>query len=186
MNTEDLLKRITVAFETAGIPYMLTGSFASAYHGEPRATQDIDWVVAATEAQIRELAGLLPEAEYYFDLDVALDAVRRKSLFNIIDLRTGWKLDLIIQKLSPFELEKFQRRIKANYNGITLYIATAEDVVISKLEWSKAGESERQIRDVAGILRVRSDLDRQYIEHWIATLGLQAQWSAARTLAGVE
>ena len=63
MSTEDLFKRIITAFERVGIPYMLTGSFASSYHGEPRATQDIDLIVSVTVQQVRELAGLLPDDE---------------------------------------------------------------------------------------------------------------------------
>jgi len=42
MTTEDIFRRIAAALAEAGIPYMLTGSFASSYHGIPRATQDID------------------------------------------------------------------------------------------------------------------------------------------------
>jgi hypothetical protein len=43
------------------------------------------------------------------------------------------------------------------------------------------GESERQLIDVAGILRMQSyHLDFQYVEHWVETLGLQRQWRAAR------
>ncbi len=165
---------------------MLTGSFASAYHGEPRATQDIDLIIAATTEQVRQLAGLLPEDEYYFDIDDALEAVRRQSMFNVIDLQTGWKLDFILRKPLPFELVKFQRRVSVDYNGNTLFIATAEDIIISKLEWSKAGESERQLRDVAGILKIRNDIDRAYIEGWVATLDLGTQWTTARILAGLK
>lgn len=184
MNTEDVFRRVTTAFEQIQIPYMLTGSFASAYHGEPRATQDIDLVIDATVEQVRKLADILPSSAYYFDIDDAVDSVKRQSMFNIIDLATGWKVDLILLKRSPFELEKFRRRLQVDYNGISLFIATAEDIVVSKLEWSRAGESERQLRDVAGILKIRSDLDRTYIEHWVKTLDLAAQWAAARTLAG--
>lgn len=186
MSTEGLFGRITKAFEQAGIEYMLTGSFASSYHGEPRATQDIDLVVVADTQQIRELARLLPDTEYYFDLDDALEAVRRRSMFNIIDLETGWKIDLIIRRPSPFELVKFQRRIAVEYNGHTLFIATAEDAIISKLEWSKAGESDRQLRDVAGILRMRDDLDRSYIEYWVEELQLVHEWIAAKQAAGLK
>ena len=55
-----------------------------------------------------------------------------------------------------------------------------EDVLVSKLEWAKLGESERQIDDAAGIIRVQGDnLDVGYIQQWVVDLGLEHQWRAA-------
>jgi hypothetical protein len=62
-----------------------------------------------------------------------------------------------------------------------VFVATAEDTVIAKLEWARAGESERQLRDARGILDLRSDtLDRAYIETWVGALRLEAEWSLVR------
>ena len=186
MTAEDVFPRVTGALERAGIPYMLTGSFASSYYGVPRTTQDIDFVIAPTTDQLRSLAALLPETEYYFDLNAALDAQRREGLFNIIDLATGWKIDFIFRKSRPFSLEEFGRRLVVEFEGMRLSVATAEDVLIAKLEWAKRGESQRQIEDAAGILRIRSgNLDRKYIENWVRELKLEKQWEAVRQ-AGEE
>jgi hypothetical protein len=66
-----------------------------------------------------------------------------------------------------------------------LFIASAEDVLVAKLEWAKAGESARQLEDCANILRARSgDLDRPYLEHWVTQLGLVEQWEHAKKIAG--
>ena len=180
MTAQDVFRRVTGALEQAGIAYMLTGSFASSYHGAPRATQDIDIVISPTPDQLRSLVALLPAAEYYVDLDAALDAQRREGLFNIIDLETGWKIDLIIQKSRPFSRAEFDRRTVVEFEGMRLSIATAEDVLIAKLEWAKLGGSERQVEDAAGIIRIRSgDLDRTYIENWVRQLKIEEQWDAA-------
>ena len=82
MNPDNVLARIVSALEIAGIPYMLTGSLASSIYGTPRATNDIDLVIAPTQAQLRKLKESLPESEYYFDLNDALDAVQRRSQFK--------------------------------------------------------------------------------------------------------
>ena len=74
MKPDDVLARIVSALDGAGVPYMLTGSLASSIYGTPRATKDIDIVIAPTERQLRKLKELLPETSYYFDLDDALDA----------------------------------------------------------------------------------------------------------------
>jgi len=87
-------------------------------------------------------------------LDAALEAHTRQSLFNVIDLATGWKIDLIIRKSRAFSQEEFGRRQLVNVQGLPLFVASAEDVVIAKLEWSKLAESQRQIEDVAGHIEV--------------------------------
>jgi hypothetical protein len=143
MTIDDVFPRLIGVLENAQIPYMLTGSFASAYYGTARATQDIDLVIAPTADQLRALVRLLPPDEYYVDEGAALDAERRRSLFNIIDLTTGWKIDLIVRQDRPFSLEEFGRRRDVDFAGMRLMIASAEDVVIAKLEWAKSGESQR-------------------------------------------
>ena len=185
MTTQDVLRRVTGALEKAGIAYMLTGSYASSYHGTPRATQDIDIVISPTPDQVRSLAILLPASEYYFDLNAALEAQRREALFNIMDLVTGWKVDFIIRKTRPFSRKEFERRSVVKIEGTPLSMATAEDIIISKLEWAKRSESQRQVEDAAGIWRIRSaELDLAYIENWVRELGLQEQWDAALRAGG--
>jgi len=187
MSAPEVLQRITAALDQAGIAYMLTGSFASAHYGAPRSTQDIDLVIAATVEQLTSLVQNLPSGEYYADLDAALEARRRESLFNIIDLATGWKIDLIFRKSRPFSQGEFARRQQISLQGLRLFIASAEDVIVAKLEWAKLAKSQRQIDDVATILRLRGDvLDRSYLEGWISELDLKAQWIVARSAAGLS
>jgi hypothetical protein len=173
----DIFSRVLAALGQAGIPYMLTGSFASSYHGALRATQDIDLVIAPTAEQVQALVRLLPRDEYYVDEGAALEAFRIEGQFNVVDLRSGWKVDLIIRKSRPFSHEEFDRRRRGNLAGQTMAIATAEDVIIAKLEWSKLGGSARQIDDAARVLARRTnDLDRGYVERWVRELELDEQW----------
>lgn len=187
MSASEVLRRITTAFDRAGVAYMLTGSFASAHHGAPRSTLDIDMVIAANPAQLRTFVQSLPSAEYYADLDAALEAHKRQSLFNVIDLATGWKIDLIIRKSRAFSLQEFDRRQLVTVQGLPLFVASAEDVVIAKAEWSKLAQSQRQIEDAAAVLRLRWPvLDRAYLEKWISELDLQNEWIQAKRIAGIS
>ena len=93
MSVPDVFRRITTALDQAGIGHMLTGSFASAHYGAPRSTQDIDLVIEATPAELRTFVASLSGNEYYADLDSAVEAHQRQSMFNVIDLATGWKID---------------------------------------------------------------------------------------------
>jgi hypothetical protein len=186
MSVTQIFQRIAAALDQAGIAYMLSGSFASSYYGAPRSTQDIDLVIEATPAQLRAFVQSLPSDEYYADLDAALGAHKAESLFNVIDLSTGWKVDLIIRKSRAFSREEFRRRHTIDVQGLSLFVASAEDIVIAKLEWSKLARSRRQIEDVATILRARFEsLDRVYLERWIRDLNLEKEWQDALQAAGI-
>ncbi len=187
MTTTDVFRRITSALDQAGISYMLTGSFASAYYGAPRTTQDVDMVIAPNANQVRSFIRLLPPGEYYVDVDAALEALERHSMFNVVDLTTGWKIDLIICRPRPFSQEEFRRRTQAAFQETTLYIATAEDVVIAKIEWAKLAQSQRQLEDVVRILTVRgASLDRAYVQRWVAELHLLPEWEAVLRMASAS
>lgn len=176
----DFLARLVVVLDDSKIPYMLTGSFASTFHGTPRATQDLDLVIDADEERLAVLLGSLEPSEYYFSDEAARQALRRRGQFNIIDMASGWKADLILRKDREFSREEFRRRMSGRILETTVAIATAEDTVIAKLEWAARGHSERQLRDVAGILETVKDLDTQYIENWVKRLGLGDWWDRAR------
>ncbi|MGA8273746.1 MAG: hypothetical protein WB919_19445 [Candidatus Sulfotelmatobacter sp.] len=187
MKPADVFLRITCALDESGIAYMLTGSFAGAFYGALRTTQDIDFVIEANDEQLRKFVHLLPAGEYYVDLDAALEARKRESLFNVIDMVTGWKIDFIIRKSRAFSEEEFLRRERVTIlldGNVDLFVATAEDLVISKLEWAKRAQSQRQIEDAASVLRVGyAFLDRPYLRKWILALGLTEGWEAAAVAA---
>ncbi len=187
MSFLQVMQRISSGLDGAGIPYMLTGSFASVFYGAPRSTQDIDIVIAPTPANLRTFLLSLPEAEYYVDVDAALAAHKRESLFNVIDLKTGWKIDMFICKSRPFSREEFGRRRASKFENLSLFVASSEDVILSKLEWAKLGQSQRQIQDVAGILKIRSEsLDLAYLEKWVRELALTKEWMAAQNPAEIS
>jgi hypothetical protein len=185
MSVEAFLTRLVEALEQAGIPYMITGSFASSAHGIVRSTRDVDIVVAATEEQLRRFIAKFPDDQYYADEYDALDALRHQSQFNIIDFATSWKADLIIRKERDFSRVEFNRRRPHVIQGVSVFITSPEDVLVAKLEWARMGESERQIEDAAGILATQgADLDHAYVEQWVRELGLDDQWRRARERAG--
>jgi len=174
------LATIAPALERAAIPYMVVGSVAYNAYGEPRATFDIDIVIEPSRDSLLAFLTALP-ARYYVDHDVALDALARRSMFNVIDADTGWKVDFIVRKDRAFSIEEFARRQRELVDDVAVFVATAEDTIIAKLEWAKLGNSARQLDDVRRLVGVRGDtLDRAYIAHWVGALGLDAQWAAAQ------
>jgi hypothetical protein len=174
----DFLARLAAKLAAAGIPHMVVGSFASSFHGVPRSSQDLDLVIDPEASSLRRVLGDLPTEEYYADADAALDALRRRSQFNVVDMATAWKADLIVRKARPFSVEEIRRRAEGDLLGARVFVASPEDTLISKLEWAKlGGGSELQLRDAAGILSLRrNELDIPYIERWVAELGLADLW----------
>ena len=177
MSRSNPLAAIIRELDRAGIPHMLAGSFASSYHGDPRTTNDIDLVIAPTRTSLEAFVHSLDPTEYYVSPEAALEAFDRQGQFNVIVLESGWKVDLILRKERAFSRSEFERRELAEIEETQVFVATAEDTIVAKLEWARAGESERQLRDVTGILELRgSSLDLAYIERWVAELDLHGMW----------
>lgn len=182
MTLEALLRAACDTLHETGIPFMLTGSVATAFHGASRATMDVDFVIDPTVRQLDLFVARVQASGAYVSREAAHDALRHRTMFNVIDPGTGWKADLIIRKDRPFSEEEFGRRTAAELFGTMLHVATLEDVLLSKLEWAKRGASARQIEDVRALLRIRQgDVDLAYIGRWIDVLGVQAQWALAST-----
>ncbi len=172
MTSEDALKLLLSKLDECGIPYMITGSFASNIHGVPRATQDTDVIIEAEERTLERFLESLGEA-FYKSKEVAMEALAREQMFNVVHLETGFKVDLIVRKSRPFSRMEFSRRQPAFYLGTNRWFATAEDTILSKLEWSQVSGSERQFNDALNVAKLQRDnLDRPYLEKWARELDI--------------
>jgi hypothetical protein len=180
---QEALVEVIRALEGQRIPHMVTGSVASSYHGRPRSTHDADIVIDPSREQLDALVRILGERGFYVDADRARDALLRRLQFNAIETRSAFKIDLIFRKDRPFSHEELGRRQAAELSpGVRVPLATPEDTILSKLEWAtKAGRSEKQINDAAGVLAVNPGLDRRYVEKWARDLGVLDLW---REIAG--
>ncbi len=171
MTTTEFLAAIVQRLDASEIPHMVAGSVASSHHGEPRSTQDIDLVIDPSREQLVRFVELLEPHRFY--VSDALAALDRRDLFNVIEPTTGFKADLIFRKDRPFSFTEFARREPVEILGVLTSVATAEDMILAKLEWASSSGSERQLRDVAAMISVHSlGLDVAYLRHWAAELGV--------------
>ncbi len=171
---ENFLEKLIKKLNEQNIPYMLSGSVSSSLHGQPRATNDADIIIAPAEEQLIAFVISLGD-DYYVNPDAARDAFKNNSTFNVIDIQNSWKADFIIRKNRPFSREEFQRRRKANIMGLDVWVVSPEDVILSKLEWAKNSESGQQYRDALGVATVQYDrLDRDYLYKWAKELQVES------------
>jgi hypothetical protein len=164
--------------ESLEISYMISGGSAVGFWGNIRTTMDIDIVVQLSDKYIPRLIKAISD-EAYVDADTARKAVYDKGMFNIILNATSFKIDFIVyDEKDPYEKEKFARKVRVAFDGRHIFVISPEDLVISKLIWSrKGGGSERQLRDCESILNLnKGKIDTKYIGKWVEILDLKYEF----------
>jgi hypothetical protein len=178
LNELDIVRDVSVRLERGGLAYMLTGSMAMNYYAQPRMTRDIDLVVALTPADTDAVVRLFTP-DYYVSRDAVSSSITHESLFNLIHQESVIKVDCIVRKNTPYRLTEFERRQRITIEDFSTWIASKEDLIISKLWWAKDSHSELQLRDVRNL--ASTGCDTGYIERWTHELGLHNLWSECRT-----
>ena len=163
------LQDLCVRLDNAGVAYMLTGSLAMSFYARPRMTRDVDLVVALAGAGVKRLTDSLG-ADYHADEEAIRAALDSARPWNIIHLPTLVKIDLIPRKDTEYRHTEFARRRRVDIAGIALWIVSIEDLILSKLEWSRNSRSGQQRSDVR--LLLEAPLDRAYLDTWAAHLDL--------------
>ncbi|MBW4643995.1 MAG: hypothetical protein KME23_13580 [Goleter apudmare HA4340-LM2] len=175
-------------FESTNIPYYVTGGVAASLHGEPRSTRDLDLVIAVQPEQINLLVETLEGAGYYCPAG-AVEGLKQgsESILNITHTETIANADLYITDDSAFAVSQMLRRQLIDLEGIPkFWVASAEDTILQKLRWGKGSQSEKQWRDVLGILKLQGEgLDYTYLTQWAESLDLVNVLSQAFTEAGL-
>jgi len=170
--------RVAEALETCRVRYLIGGSLASSLNGEPRSTLDIDIVVALTPPDVDAFLSHLG-GEFYADAAVIRRAIEHHSSANILHLSTSMKVDLFMMGGTPLDEEQMSRRQRIRVSSDPdrfLYVYTPEDILLQKLRWYRlgGGTSDRQWRDVLGIVRVQTGrLDAAYLRRGAAILNVE-------------
>jgi hypothetical protein len=179
MSQQDLLRSVVRTLDDCGCEHMLTGSFASSLQGEPRLSHDIDLVVDMAPPQIPALLTCFPPPEFHLDRQSILDAMAHRSMFTLLSVLEGDKIDFWLLTDDPFDVARFKRRQREEVLGMSLSVSSPEDTILSKLRWAKlSGGSERQAHDALRVYEVQFGvLDLGYVQRWVKTMGLQEYWA---------
>ena len=175
-------------FESINIDYYVNRGVASSIHGEPRSTRDLDLVVEVKPNQIDLLVKTLEASGYYCPAG-AVENLQRGlgNMLNITHTETIANADIYIKDNSPYSISQMNRKILIDVEEIPVFwIASAEDIILQKLRWGKGSKSEKQWRDVLGIIKLQSkNLDYGYLTEWAENLDLVADLSEVLTQAGI-
>jgi len=177
------LKLVIEALNAAGVEYMIGGAIAEWAWGEPRATQDLDLVVNIPIKSINKLSKELKKRDMLLPAEIILDNIledRADIPINAIHMYSGLKADLYpVREGDELRQSAFQRRQQVNYGPPIgkVYIHTPEDLILYKLMYFGLSQQSKHSRDIAAILKSKkNELDRGYIEQWVARLGLSSLW----------
>lgn len=172
-----VLSVVTSTLEKLNIRYVLVGSFASSIYGLYRATADIDILADIGTEHVGPLHEALKE-DFYVDELSMRKAIARGQSFNAIHFDSVFKIDIFVASNDEFSTAQLNRRqsraLSPDATG-EVYVATAEDTVLAKLRWFRAGNesSKNQWNDVLGIISVvRDGLDKAYLQTWAERLGV--------------
>jgi len=183
-NAIDIALKVAHALTTVGAEYFLGGSLASSLQGEPRATNDIDFVISLPLGKIAELAIALGQ-DFEVDTDTLREAVQRARCANAFYLPVVTKIDFFGRGYEPFDESEFSRRRKmiVTASGESLVVKSPEDTVLRKLLWFREGGevSEKQWRDLVSVLHISGDkMDPSYLTGWASRLRITDLLERAR------
>jgi Nucleotidyl transferase AbiEii toxin, Type IV TA system len=165
------IKNFTHKLEQAEIPYMITGGIALLLYTLPRSTQDIDIVLEIHQNKVAKFIELFSVGYYHNDEEIK-EEVKRKGMFNLIDLTTFFRIDCIIRNEDEFERHKFARRKKQHFEGIDIWVIDLNDLILSKLRWIQQIQSGKQMEDIKSLLQ-NPHIDKAYLQTWIQKLSLK-------------
>jgi hypothetical protein len=179
---------VTAVLEKMDVPYAVGGSLSSSLHGVMRSTMDVDIVADLRYEHIQPFVNAL-SAVFYADDEMIRDAIEHHSSFNLIHYEAAFKVDVFIPKKRDFDKMQLERRVASIITTDperSIYVTSPEDVILAKLEWYRMGNeiSERQWRDVLGVLKMKSgELDQAYLRQWAIELNVSDLLERALTEA---
>jgi hypothetical protein len=170
VTSDEAVVSVLAALDAAAIPYMLVGSLASNFHGIPRSTRDADLVVQLAAGGLQRLAAELP-AGLRLERQGAFEAVTGTIRYLVTLAGSPFVCELFELSDDPHDRARFARRLSARVLGREAFVASAEDMVITKLRWVVAANRPKDREDIRNILAVQGQLDWAYMDSWCATHG---------------
>ena len=178
MSQQELLKRVIAVLQSLGIEYMTTGSVVSSLQGEPRSTHDIDIVIVMPPSATGKLIQAFPPPDFFLSEAAIRDAIQQRSMFNLLSLTDGEKVDFWMLTDEPFDQSRFARKQAITVLNLEFNVSAPEDTILAKLRWAElSGGSEKQFIDALRVYEVQEkSLDLDYLNEWAKRLNVEQLW----------
>ncbi|PKN64809.1 MAG: hypothetical protein CVU57_13430 [Deltaproteobacteria bacterium HGW-Deltaproteobacteria-15] len=180
MPETDLFRIVLSRLEESGLQYMMTGAAAAIVYGQPRLTHDIDLVVEMSEGDAWKVSHVFPEDQFYCPPREILEQEARRALrghFNVIHHASGFKADFYLKGRDELHRWAMAERRRIDFEGLSIWVAPPEYVILRKLEYYREGGSEKHLRDIAGIMDLSPEqIDMESLRKKIAEYGLEKEW----------
>ena len=164
----------------SGLRYVIGGSVAAIFYGEPRLTHDVDVIVFLRDSDIERLAEIFPPSEFYAPpAEVIRHEVRKpaRGQFSLIHAATTFKADVFTSGQDEFNAWAFRNKRPVKFEGETLVLAPPEYVIVRKLEYFRDGGSDKHLRDIRGMLAISGDqIDHAALDEWVRVQGVEKEW----------
>lgn len=169
MTADEAAVAVIDALGHAAIPFMIVGSLASNFHGIPRATRDADFLIQIGSSSISDLAAALPDG-LRLEPQVAFETVTGTTRYLVTLRQSPFVCELFLCSDDPHDTARFERRERVRVLDREAFMATAEDMIITKLRWATRANRAKDRDDVRNIIAVRgAELDWTYVERWCVT-----------------
>jgi hypothetical protein len=186
----EIARMLHSIFELMSIRYYITGGVCAIAYGEPRTTRDLDVVVQVESTEIAPLVKQL-EAVGFYCPPGAVEEIQAGGarVLSVTHMQLVLNADIVLNADTEFDRSKMERR-RLEAIGLDesecFWLASPEDVILAKLRWGKQSQSEKQWRDVLGVLKVQGEtLDFDYLRSWSSRLELTELVESAIAAAGL-
>ncbi len=166
MTSDEAVVAVLGALEAADVPYMIVGSLASNFHGIPRSTRDADFVVELDQGRLQRLGDELP-ADLKLQCQGSFETVTGTTRYIIDLVNNPFVCELFVLSDDPHDQERFRRRLRVRVLDRVAFIASPEDMIVTKLRWVHEAFRSKDREDIRNIIAVRgAELDWAYLRRW--------------------
>jgi len=176
----DLVSLFVEPLNRLDITYMVTGAVAAIVYGEPRLTNDIDFVLKLADDDVLRLHDAFPKSEFYVPPAETMRVEANRPLqghFNLIHTQSALKADMYPVGSDPLHHWGLEHRREIQISDTMMWIAPVEYVILRKLQYLEISGQEKHQRDIKSMLLVSgAQIDRELLNREIERMRLGETW----------
>lgn len=143
-------KELLAEFESEGVEAVVVGGYAVAFHGRPRATKDLDVLLAGDDENLARAARAL---ERFGAPMVVVDGVRRMGPTDVVYMgQPPLRIDLLRTVDGVDTAGVLARSVVTELDGVRVHVISLDDLIANK----HAAGRPQDVVDAGQLERVRA------------------------------